>query len=358
MIFFCLATYGSASVTRAHHGSRRRISRAGWNAAPGPKCRRLWLAFVLCPAIAFGLLISGHLQANTIVQFDTSLGNFEVDLYDNAAPLTVANFLSYVSSGAYADSLIHRSVPGFIVQGGGYDENGNTITANGTVQNEFLNSNLRGTIAMAKLASGPNTASTQWFFNLADNSSNLDNQNGGFTVFGRVLGDGMTTVDAIAALPTFAFASPFDQVPLQNFTQAQFTAGNAPGANNLIVVSSITDVGSYAPVWQNPLNRFDVAGNNLIEPLDALLIINAVNSGGARALSSTFAGPFYYDVDGDDYLSFNDAQTVLGMLDQSPAMANAVLAVPEPSTIALAAIGLAVLLRSGLRTRSRWVGSA
>ncbi|MDD1429379.1 peptidylprolyl isomerase, partial [Dolichospermum sp. ST_sed9] len=112
-------------------------------------------------------------------------GTINVVLFNQTgigAPLTVQNFQSYVTAGSYTNSFIHRSVPGFIVQGGGYTYNNSTlgqISANSPVQNEFSKnrSNLRGTIAMAKLGSDPNSATNQWFFNLADNSTNLDNQN-------------------------------------------------------------------------------------------------------------------------------------------------------------------------------------
>ena len=175
----------------------------------------------------------------TIVEFETSAGTFEVNLYDLGTPATVANFLDYVNNGAYNESIIHRSMPGFVLQGGGYVTDMNatvsSIPQNAAVTNEPVYSNVRGTIAMAKLASGPNTATNQWFFNLANNAANLDNQNGGFTVFGQVTGTGMTTVDAIAALPTYNQGGVFSNIPLQNYT-----TGNAVVLSNLIVITSIT----------------------------------------------------------------------------------------------------------------------
>jgi len=146
-----------------------------------------------------------------VAQFDTVLGKINVELLASDAPLNVANFLTYVNRSAYTNSIIHRSVSGFIIQGGGYLLQGtsiNAITADAAVKNEFKISNTRGTMAMAKTSSGPDTATNQWFFNLADNSANLDNQNGGFTVFARVIGTGMTVVDAIAAVPTYDARQP------------------------------------------------------------------------------------------------------------------------------------------------------
>ena len=140
---------------------------------------------------------------NEVDEFNLVSGTTNVLLFDQegqGAPLTVQNFLNYVNDGDYVNTIIHRSVPGFIVQGGGFTAEGlaellntNTNPANAIgvipsdppVVNEFSSerSNLRGTIAMAKLGGDPDSATNQWFFNLADNSTNLDNQNGGFTVF-------------------------------------------------------------------------------------------------------------------------------------------------------------------------------
>lgn len=127
----------------------------------------------------------------------------DVELLGQEKPETVRNFLLYVRSGGYSTNLfLHRCVPGFVVQGGGYSVT-NPASADrfstylqttnlGRLTNEFLVgtrlSNTFGTLAMAKIGNDPNSATCEWFFNLADNSANLDSQNGGFTVFGRVLG--------------------------------------------------------------------------------------------------------------------------------------------------------------------------
>jgi cyclophilin family peptidyl-prolyl cis-trans isomerase len=164
----------------------------------------------------------------TVVRFDVNApapdNRVFVELFDKAAPgrsrvtpVTTTNFLKYVDGGHYANTFIHRSVPGFVVQGGGFKVTGTTsvttddTTSFGTIVNEpgpVGSTNVRGTIAMAKLGGNANSASNQWFFNLADNvdplnPNSLDNQNGGFTTFGRVLGGGMKVVDAIAALQRY-----------------------------------------------------------------------------------------------------------------------------------------------------------
>jgi cyclophilin family peptidyl-prolyl cis-trans isomerase len=147
----------------------------------------------------------------TIVRFTISGASFDVQLTDEDTPATVANFLRYVNEDRYVGTVIHRSIPGFIWQGGGFGLGGDPVQAlpiatYGPVVNEPVFSNTIGTIAMAKSDGDPNSATSQWFFNLGDNSTNLDVQNGGFTVFGYVLGDGMNVVNAIASLPTDDFS--------------------------------------------------------------------------------------------------------------------------------------------------------
>jgi cyclophilin family peptidyl-prolyl cis-trans isomerase len=203
----------------------------------------------------------------TIVEIETNLGTFEVNLYDNDTPATVANFLAYVQNGDYSDSVIHRSIAGFIIQSGGLVTDGNAmlsqITQRPAVVNEPVFSNVRGTIAMAKLPSGPDTATNQWFINLANNASNLDNQNGGFTVFGEVTAGGMTVVDTIAAVPTFNGVFGFDDFPLQNFDVA-----NPVMNDNLIIVTGITvtdtTVDSAAGLNPTLTTRGDTGGGDTI----------------------------------------------------------------------------------------------
>ncbi len=113
----------------------------------------------------------------------------DLALFSNRVPLTRANFLNYVNSGAYTNMFFHRSVQDFVVQGGGFRlgaSNWEPIPANAPVLNEFGVSNTRGTISMAKNAGNPNSATNQFFVSMGANSDILDPQNGGFTVFGRV----------------------------------------------------------------------------------------------------------------------------------------------------------------------------
>ena len=168
------------------------------------------------------LCAAGTLQATTIVHVQTVLGDIEIELFDNIAPLSVQNFLNYVNDGDYDGTFIHRSVPGFVIQGGGYifdpaSGTANHIPTDAPVVNEFSLSNVRGTVAMAKLGGDPDSATSEWFINLVDNSADLDNQNGGFTVFGQVINNGMRVADAIAALPRIDVGGAFDTLPVIDY---------------------------------------------------------------------------------------------------------------------------------------------
>ncbi len=185
--------------------------------------------FVLVIALFLSCL-AGVADA-AVVRMFTILGAIDVEL-DYSAPVTCANFLRYVNEGAYDNSFFHRSMPGFIIQGGGFavehvesDSYVRDIPTYDPIINEYSpdRSNLFGTIAMAKTDVGPDTATSQWFFNLNDNSANLDNQNGGFTVFGNVV-DGVDVLLALEALIVWDATggdpnSPFGNLPaIDSFT--------------------------------------------------------------------------------------------------------------------------------------------
>lgn len=162
-------------------------------------------------------LFSATAAAGTVVRVSTSMGDYSIELLDAEAPLTVANFLGYVSRNDYNATYLHRVVDNFVVQGGGYRfklfEGPIDVPVGDPVVNEFGASNTRGTVAMAKLGGAPDSATNQWFVNLTDNSDNLDNTDGGFTVFGTVLGDGMDVLDAIDALPFVSLGAKAPNAP-------------------------------------------------------------------------------------------------------------------------------------------------
>ena len=221
--------------------------------------------------------------SNTVVGFQTNYGPIVMELFDDETPLTVENFLNYVNDGDYIDSIFHRSATDFVIQGGGFSTDSTTFTdtsqfgqvdTDDPVQNEPGISNTRGTIALAKLGNSPNSGTSQFFFNLSDNSSNLDTQNGGFTVFGQALG--METVDAIAALPVNdENPSPFGQLPL------------GP-ANELVVVQGIDGYGDLTGVKyvdENENNVFD-SGER---PLEGITVFVDLNSNGIHDLGEDSA---------------------------------------------------------------------
>ena len=148
------------------------------------------------------------------VEVTTTAGSFTLQLDGKTAPLTVAHFLKNVDSGFYNGTIFHRVIPGFMIQGGGYDEELNLRETAETIPNESGNglANLRGTIAMAR-TQDPHSAGTQFFINVVDNvnddpnTANLDPQKHasqgrwGYAVFGSVF-DGMDTIDLIAQYET------------------------------------------------------------------------------------------------------------------------------------------------------------
>ena len=145
------------------------------------------------------------------VEVETSLGNFTIELFPDRAPLTVANFLKYVDRGQYTDTLFHRVVANFVIQGGGYDTHYHLKPAPFKTFNESGNglTNQRGTVGLAR-GTAPHSGDCQFYVNLYDNSE-LDPSAArwGYAVFGRII-LGMDVVDAIGNLPTGAMG-PFKQ---------------------------------------------------------------------------------------------------------------------------------------------------
>lgn len=179
-----------------------------------------FLVSFLC-LIATGLV--GHVQAqeatpsateqvaidtakSDVVVLETSMGNIEIALFPDKAPLTVQNFLKYVDEQYYDGTLIHRVIKDFIIQGGGLASDFTVKTAKDSIKNEAMNGlkNKRGTIAMARTGV-VDSATSQFYINLKDNTQ-LDHRDDtptgyGYAVFGEVI-SGMETVDRIASVVT------------------------------------------------------------------------------------------------------------------------------------------------------------
>ncbi len=156
-----------------------------------------------------------------IVEMKFDEGIVNIEMLSEVAPLNVANFLSYVDDGTFDNTIIHRSIADFVIQGGSFTATlpVESVVTRDPVVNEFNLSNLRGTLSMAKLPDLPDSATSGYFINMADNSEELDTQNEGFTVFARVIGSGMDVADAIHAVPTYSLyldnsGFPYDNFPL------------------------------------------------------------------------------------------------------------------------------------------------
>ncbi|WP_422648824.1 Peptidyl-prolyl cis-trans isomerase [Cupriavidus sp. H18C1] len=157
---------------------------------------------------------SAAAQAAERVRFATSAGSFTIEVYPEAAPKTVANFLEYVNSGFYSGTIFHRVINGFMVQGGGFDRDMKQKPTRAPIPLEAQNGlkNKAGTVAMARTGD-PNSATAQFFINVVDNPS-LDYpqpDGNGYAVFGKVV-EGMDTVDRIKKTPTTAYG-PMRNVP-------------------------------------------------------------------------------------------------------------------------------------------------
>ena len=162
------------------------------------------------------VLASSQLFANTIIDMKTSMGNIEIELFNDKAPVSAKNFENYVKSNFYAGTIFHRVIPGFMIQGGGMDANMIEKATKSPIINEANNGlkNARGTLAMAR-TSDPNSATSQFFINVADNSFlNRSAMDAGYAVFGKVV-EGLDIVDVIKGVRTGNRGYHAD-VPLEN----------------------------------------------------------------------------------------------------------------------------------------------
>lgn len=246
---------------------------------------------------ALAVCAGTHAHA-TQVRVDTPLGAFTIQMYDAAAPITVTNFLQYIADGAFDDTFIHRSLPGFVVQGGSFNHSGTgigNVTTRDPIVNEFGASNTRGTLAMAKIGpengGGPDTATSGWFVNLDDNGingsllDNLDEQNGGFTVFAEVMGDGMDVVDAIAALGRVNAGGAFTTLPLLDGAEPPTIDANEVVLTNFRIVGDATgdayvgaeDLDLLLANWGETVGAYDFAagdfsGDGLVGAADLAIV--------------------------------------------------------------------------------------
>ncbi|MGD8783164.1 MAG: peptidylprolyl isomerase [Thioalkalispiraceae bacterium] len=168
---------------------------------------------VLAITVIFSLTIPSHAADNPVVKIQTNHGDIYLELYPQKAPKTVANFLQYIEEDFYTNTIFHRVMSDFMIQGGGFTPTFERKQTRAPVMNEADNglSNERGTVAMARTFD-PHSATAQFYINVVDNGLALDHKDKtprgyGYTVFGKVT-KGMEVVDTIRNIPTGP-AGPF-----------------------------------------------------------------------------------------------------------------------------------------------------
>ncbi len=229
-------------------------------------------------------LFLGQSFAGTFVQIHLPFGDIDLELYDQDKPETVRNFLSYIQSGSYTNNMVvHRWDPGFVIQGGGFMVTNRTSDAvqivpmrnTGAITNEYSVgrkfSNTYGTIAMARVGGQTNSATSQWFLNLANNAF-LDSVDGGFTVFGKVIGstnvlerfnrtdtaNGIYRADlggALNHLPVMTASPSYDDLVFARITTLNIHIETSSDANriNWISIKNATNIVEFStslpPQW-------------------------------------------------------------------------------------------------------------
>ena len=160
--------------------------------------------------------VNAEMTTNTIIIIKTTSGDIKLELFDDKSPKTSENFKQYIKSGFFSNSIFHRVIKDFMIQGGGFTPKMQQKEALSPIKNEANNmiSNERGTIAMAR-TNDPHSASSQFFINLKDNTfldfKSETTQGWGYCVFGRVI-EGLETIDKIALVPTGSYG-PYQDVP-------------------------------------------------------------------------------------------------------------------------------------------------
>jgi cyclophilin family peptidyl-prolyl cis-trans isomerase len=283
-------------------------------------------------------------------------GTADIRLFDEIAPDTVDNFLTYVNEGAYDWSFFHRNAKygqngyhpegtPFVLQGGGFTvgETGEIIAipTHDPVANEYGIPNTRGTVAMAKLGDDPDSATSQFFFNLSDNSATLGPpNNGGFSVFGHVLGDGMDLIDFYASQPTYDLRGQGQTAPYASLSETPL-------------------VNYQVGPWQYYLETFydievltdldgDVNLDGVVDSTDAEAFRGHYGSLDATWLEGDF--------NGNGVVDFDDAWRLLGNYDDTTAPGVSVeylteTPVPEPATMAVLMVGGLLTLARRRRVR-------
>ncbi|MEO0586750.1 MAG: peptidylprolyl isomerase [Planctomycetota bacterium] len=340
----------------------------------------------VAPAAQANLLNADNVAVGTAVIFETDFGDFTVGLFDSVTPLTVDNFLNYVegttaNGGAYNPGLFHRLIPGSVLQSGFSNLDVNTISViplDAPVANEPFVSNTLGTIAMAKTDGDPNSATSQFFFNLGDNSTQFDNQNGGITVFGRVTSGLDVLLNGAAGLTpgdlAGLFGPEYTDLPLKVFADGplpsnlvsytvtvqpilgdidddgdidvadldllfeNFGSGTTPAEGDIDSDGDVDD--DDVTAWLNLVGT--VAGDaNLDQKVDTSDL--AILAGNFAKLTSSWAQA---DFNNDGIANTADLAVLAGTFGTDlTASATATAPVPEPASLALLGLAAPLLLR-------------
>lgn len=273
--------------------------------------------------------------AGQVVQFDTSLGKFNVELLAGDAPISVQNFLSYVANPTYANTFIHRIAPldgvkgNRIVQGGGYlAPTAASLARKAPIALEYKVPNTRGTLAFAR-TSDLNSATSEWFFNVDDNTSVLGPSNGGgYAVFGRVLGTGMTVVDAMTSVPIYNAGGAFTTLPLRDVTSAQLAGSVALQPANFILINSVKVLSTY-PTSASPVGVIQFTVSN-----SAPGVATATLSGSTLTITPVGAGAGTITVRAGDVNNNSVSATFDVTVRLSDSSAPTISAAPASQTVA------------------------
>lgn len=262
---------------------------------------KLFSKFVLSSVFLIFCQSSNAVQIVSVqLDYDNRTEILDLELFDDQVGSTVANFMSYVNTERYDGTFIYRAIPNFVIQTGGYtfrpndpltdglrpiDEPGSGLALvpedSTLVINNPVLSNIRGTLALAKQSGDPDSGADEWFINLTDNSENLDNQNGGFTVFGSVIDDGMLFADEISVFPIQIFAGPvlgpsFSSLPVVNY---DFLAIPSPLVlqSNLVMLTSFTVIDR--PIIRMSPAIVDFELDNSTDGLSKIITVTLENTG-------------------------------------------------------------------------------
>jgi cyclophilin family peptidyl-prolyl cis-trans isomerase len=192
--------------------------------------KNYWIVAVVLGLVVVAFVVGFLLDrpgsgAKPVVVIETSMGTIKAELYPDQAPVTVQNFLQYVDDHFYDNTLFHRVKPGFVIQGGGYEPGRIEKKTRAAIRNESSNglSNTRGTLAMARTGD-PDSATSQFYINIGDNSQQLDKahepRHVGYCVFGKVT-EGMDVADKINAVPTGDDEFPKEDVLIKTIRRAE-----------------------------------------------------------------------------------------------------------------------------------------